>query len=453
MPLINSLEDDRVKRLKSLTYPGRSPYIRKDINNPGPDSSGQLRARAEDLVRLTNMFLDAPGVKFGVNQALLKSQDGLNARQIAGSVITNVTTMLKQVPVNGTGTHFSYIDNRADLTYIGNNNAATEALKNGAIGIPTKTSANRIYYDVTTERATRKTDGNGKYEDRGHIKRTQYLDKGMDTRASFIGAKLTEGGPQGDAVNLLAIGSDLGKDAQDLVPVKVRRIGTDNSLLVFRGFISNLSDNFTGNWQNSQYVGRMEPFFTYTGFGRTITFTLTIPIFSVLEQDPVYKKLNSLVSYTAPIYTGTSKLAQGSFAEMQIGDYLKSAGIITSVNLSYAVDVPWGGHTVNGAKILPQVITAQISFTPVHSAAPEYVADGTLPYIGGHNSGSKAQTIQYVKGYYEEVEDDFEVNPITGEAKPVSRMVKIPYRKSKVKGVIEVGDGYFDDIDNEFNSL
>ena len=450
MPLINSLEDDRVKRLKSLTYPGRSPYIRKDINNPGPDSSGQLRARAEDLVRLTNMFLDAPGVKFGVNQALLKSQDGLNARQIAGSVVTNVTTMLKQVPVNGTGTHFSYIDNRADLTYTGNNNAATEALNNGVVGIPTRTSANRAYYDITKDGVTYVAKPNGEYiNEKSDTKIPQYSQDGNSSIQ--IGARITKEGAQGDAVNLLGIGQDLNENIKDLVPVKIRRLGENSTLLVFRGFITNLSDNFTGNWQSTQYVGRMEPFFTYTGFGRTISFNLQIPVFSVHEQEPVYQKLNSLVSYTAPNYVNA--LAQGTIASLQIGDYITTAGVFNTVGLSYTADVPWGGHEANGGKILPQLINVQISFTPIHDRIPQFTSDGSLPYIGGQAEAKAAQSLAYNPSY--EVPDKpMSVLETSPQVAPIKvRQDKRPRKLKKVKGVIEVGDGYFDDIDNVMNTV
>lgn len=460
MPLINSLNDDRVKKLKNLKYPGRAPYIKKDINNPGPNSSGQLQARAEDVVRLANMITDTPGVSFLANQALLENGTAkattltARAQEIAGGVLRRLGTIAKQIPVNGTGTHFSYVDNKPELTYFKDGLAAPSAIA----GTPINRAANTVSrYEAEAERlklADNYKDtviGKAKFAEKNlaEYKTSQYVDKG--NAKIQIGARIDSRGPSSDPVNMLDIGKDISEDAFDLVPVKVSNLSTVDGLLVFRGFISNLSDNFNGEWNGTQYVGRMEKFFTYTGFNRSISFSLTIPVFSVLEQPIIYKKLNSLVSYTAPSYKNS--LAQGSVANLQIGDYITTAGIFNSINLTYANDVPWGGHELNGGLILPQVITVQINFTPIHSAAPEYTAGG-LPYIANSAKGNKEQTLQY----FPTLSEPAQATAATVE-EPSKPRVKLknwnnkPKPKRRVKGIIEVGDGHFDDIDNEFITL
>ena len=397
MPLINSLNDDRVKKLKNLKYPGRAPYIKKDINNPGPNSSGQLQARAEDVVRLANMITDTPGVSFLANQALLENSTAKStgviarAQEVAGGVLRRLGTMAKQIPVNGTGTHFSYVDNKPELTYFKDGLAAPSAVA----GTPIKRPS-----DVVTrfEKIAEKLEGGASPEEKRLPWNQVELPKNI---IGWNGLTRT-----GDAINLLDVGEDTSEDAFDLVPVKVKNILTGSGLLVFRGFIANLSDSYTGEWGSTQYVGRMEKFFNYTGFNRTLSFTLTIPIFSVGEQAGVYKKLNSLVSYTAPSYK--NYLPQGIIAELQIGDYIKSAGVFNSINLTYANDVPWGGHEGNGGRILPQVITVQINFTPIHDRAPEY-NEGRRSFVGHGDPASdpEATNLVYVPTTrYEPVQEE-----------------------------------------------
>jgi len=82
MPLLQSLEDDRVKKLKSLKYPsGQAPYVQKDINNPPiyNSLSTPITRRVDDVVRFTKMLTDTPGIKFLTNQALLSQADTLGA--------------------------------------------------------------------------------------------------------------------------------------------------------------------------------------------------------------------------------------------------------------------------------------------------------------------------------------------------------------------------------------
>ena len=119
MPLLQSLEDDRVKKLKSLKYPsGQAPYVQKDINNPPiyNSLSTPITRRIDDVVRFTKMLTDTPGIKFLANQALLSQTDTLGAilrgerkgidKEALRGTANVLKTVFKQVPVNGTGTHF-----------------------------------------------------------------------------------------------------------------------------------------------------------------------------------------------------------------------------------------------------------------------------------------------------------------------------------------------------------
>ena len=193
-----------------------------------------------------------------------------------------------------------------------------------------------------------------------------------------------------DSVNLLDIGQ--GDPSDDLVPVIFKLYGKEESRLVFRGFLQNISDNFNGNWNTVNYVGRMEQFYNYTGFTRTLNFQLVVPIFSVAEQPIVYNKVNSLVSHTAPTYQEGSNLPQGNITDMTLGNYIKSNGILNNVSITIANEVPWsysseGEYAGAETRLLPQVLTLSIQFTPIHSKAPQIYLDkhtkgeSSPPYI------------------------------------------------------------------------
>lgn len=111
--------------LKSLKYSsGEKPYVVKDINNP-VSTNGLVRevtARVDDLSRISQMLVDAPGAKYLAHEAMLQ-QIGVQNRiknsgdkplkavlnEIGKTVVGTtkiVASTLAQVPANGTGTHF-----------------------------------------------------------------------------------------------------------------------------------------------------------------------------------------------------------------------------------------------------------------------------------------------------------------------------------------------------------
>ena len=122
-PLIRLTTD-----LKSLKYTlvsdttgktlGKDPYVTKSIPNhrvqstiingvetselivdpTPPAADGIIQSRVDDLTRFRKLALENPGQKFAINQAIL----GQNPVQIAKTA----ASILAQVPVSGTGTHF-----------------------------------------------------------------------------------------------------------------------------------------------------------------------------------------------------------------------------------------------------------------------------------------------------------------------------------------------------------
>ena len=108
--------------LKSLSYGSDKPYVTKNIGDaPSSGLSMQIERRVDDLSRITQMMIDKPGLRFLENQALIRQTDLLKKlskaqnkgqfalQQVKDTVIGTAKTalsILAQVPVNGTGTHF-----------------------------------------------------------------------------------------------------------------------------------------------------------------------------------------------------------------------------------------------------------------------------------------------------------------------------------------------------------
>jgi len=196
---------------------------------------------------------------------------------------------------------------------------------------------------------------------------------------------------------------------RDLIRFRIEAIDTDKpteaDVMVFRAFLDDYSDNFTGNWNSFTYNGRGEELYTYQGFKRDVSFSFKIAAQSRHEMMPLYRKLNFLVSQTAPDYSGTRM--RGNFVKVTIGSLLdRTPGIINSVNLKWqkdypfeiAIDSPEKGRDTE-MQVLPHVLDVAVSFTPVHNFLPKKSVTDS-PFIFLHNRNGKIPNVRkwYRKG-------------------------------------------------------
>ena len=410
MPLI-----DLKTTLKDLKFNSKAPYVVKDINNPPTYNalSNPAEARIDDVSRLVKMLTDVPGAKFIAKQALLQATNPGNYRSERASLIGRVAeaigrtvistartgiVTISQAGVTGTGLHFAL--QQPPYYYTNRQPGGSEVLRGGVVVqdrdtrtiYSTRTS---VHSDITQNTANRNYGNDTLNENKLRVgpksdlrnAPSLYAPTAAGQQASaggkvyFVNDNDEIGGTFSDRVNLLDIHSE-DKD-YGTIPVlfgKYEAKGGYTGLKAFRAFIGNISDSYQASWTSQQYVGRMEQFFVYTGFSRTLSFPLTVPIFSEDEQQIVYNKVNSLVSHTAPQYINQTGIPSGVISYLRIGDYLQSAGVINSVSVSVNNDVPWSAplkdsNAVGARKlILPQVLELQIQFTPIHERTPQYDA-------------------------------------------------------------------------------
>ena len=160
---------------------------------------------------------------------------------------------------------------------------------------------------------------------------------------------------------------------RDLVKFRIEAINTDNpsesTWMVFRSYITNVNDQLSPTWSDIKYNGRGEKFYIYNGFERTISFNFQVAALSKNEMQPMYERLNYLMSNTMPDYN--DNIMRGPFTKLTIGNWVdRQPGIITELsykvneNSSWeiALDEPEGGAKL---LILPHVIDVTLSFKPI----------------------------------------------------------------------------------------
>ncbi len=181
------------------------------------------------------------------------------------------------------------------------------------------------------------------------------------------------------------------KIKNDLVKFRIAAINTSNPSLLqymhFRAFIDKFDDSYQGNWSAVSYMGRGEDFHRYSKFTRSISIGYTILAQSKPEIMEQYKKLNFLVSNTAPDYTSYGYMA-GPLMQLTMGGWCyELPGFINNINISIPQESPWeiaipikdskagiaDGITFedNSVKEMPHMVKVDMTYTPIHRFRPQ----------------------------------------------------------------------------------
>jgi hypothetical protein len=163
-------------------------------------------------------------------------------------------------------------------------------------------------------------------------------------------------------------------DKQDIIKFAFEclsnsNIDTDNNtILLFRAYLSGITDNNTAAYNGFKYMGRGENFYVYQGFDRSISFSFKIAIGSHEELDASYKKLNYLISQVYPDYNKFTNFMTSPIIRLTIGDYLyRVHGFLESVNVTVDQNSSW---EITDGEQLPHVVDVAISFKPILSELP-----------------------------------------------------------------------------------
>ena len=250
-----------------------------------------------------------------------------------------------------------------------------------------------------------------------------------------------------DQLNLIDVFKSNGKtefsEINDFIPFRFEAVNTNNpvntDVIAFRAFLEDFTDNFNASHNEYNYNGRGETFYTYNGFKRNINVSFKIAAQSRHELLPLYRKLNYLVSNTAPEYSSFGRMIT-PFMRLTVGHWCdRIPGVLNSVGLTWQKDYSWETSKDDDVLILPHVLDVSVQFTPVHNFLPEKGISS--PFILPHSTTNLKQNQQWyklgiedspindtIKGRLQQIRDEaeaeasaaqsaeLEVNIATGEA-------------------------------------
>lgn len=170
--------------------------------------------------------------------------------------------------------------------------------------------------------------------------------------------------------------------------------GQDPVFLYFRALLTSFDDNYTGNWANTNYVGRGDAVKTYEGFSRDISLGFKIVATTRDEMKPLYKKMVYLASTTAPTYGEGGNFMKGTLVRLTVGSYLYEVpGVINNVKYTWQENYPWEIAMSNpegkdDMQELPHMMDCSITFGVIHNFIPQ---TGLYHYITNPNPASPSK--------------------------------------------------------------
>ena len=165
----------------------------------------------------------------------------------------------------------------------------------------------------------------------------------------------------------------------DLVKFRIQAINTDSNFsngstgtatwMIFRAYISDMSDNVDASWDGVKYAGRGDQFYIYSGFTRKMSVSFKVAALSRQEMEPMYQKLNFLMSNLMPDYGGPNKvLMRGPMMRMTIGNWIDGQlCILNSLSYKPLAESPWEIGLNDEEMILPHIVEVTLNFTPIGS--------------------------------------------------------------------------------------
>lgn len=159
---------------------------------------------------------------------------------------------------------------------------------------------------------------------------------------------------------------DIIKNNPDFIKFMFKDV-TNNKYLVFRAILDGVSDSITPNFSDTQYIGRPDKLYTYTGTDRSVSFNFKVYPKSKQELPVLMEKLNYLVGMCYPAFTEGQRM-RTPFMELTLGDMFNhTPGLLESLTLTVEDATTW---EIEEGLQYPHFISAACTFKHIGNYVP-----------------------------------------------------------------------------------
>ena len=144
----------------------------------------------------------------------------------------------------------------------------------------------------------------------------------------WLGSTLNKSGVTQDFIKFLLTGPKL-------APSKITERTVEDDIFAFRACNLTVDDSFQASYTAVNMIGRADPNYQYGGFSRDVSVAFTVYATDRDELKPIWRKLNYLASYTAPIYDGSQLGLTAPWMRFTLGDlFVQQPVLLSSVGYS-----------------------------------------------------------------------------------------------------------------------
>ena len=310
-------------------------------------------------------YIQGPGSTYGVGKTIIRRATDTT---LVSNILTLTYDQIKKQQTNGANAYFQDVldskiqDFRSQVAspsqrskaWNFNKDSIQNKMNSGNPGAPTISRLNKTFTSYV-----------------------QNTDVGIDRLNTLLPFTISD-----------SMGPFYTKYSKDIIKFAFEAISNDNptktTALVFRAFLSGISDNHSAEYNSFRYLGRGENFRTYQGFDRTVSFSFKIFAQSRPELRPMYEKLNYLTSQVYPDYSEKTSAMRAPIIKLTIGDYLyRTPGVLESINITIEDNASWEivslekEQSDTAVAQLPHYLNVAVSFKPIMDILPRRAQDLT----------------------------------------------------------------------------
>jgi len=147
-----------------------------------------------------------------------------------------------------------------------------------------------------------------------------------------------------------------------------------DGVIVFRAILTSLTDSFSPEWTGVKMIGRADQNYQYSGYSRTLSLGFDIVVTDRDEIKPIWRKLNALAGYCAPIYDATSIALVGPWMRITLGDLFHQTPVVmTQLSYTYDLDHSWEINIEGDNEMFetPRKISVSCDFNVISDTLPQ----------------------------------------------------------------------------------
>jgi hypothetical protein len=190
------------------------------------------------------------------------------------------------------------------------------------------------------------------------------------------------------------------KSNPDFVRFMIKDVVT-NTNLQFPAYLRDITDNSSGEYNATRYIGRADQVYVYSGYSRNISISFRVAALKKEDMPMMWRKVDKLKTLVLPKYSGyvtddNEPRPVAPFVELSLGSlFINQPGYFNSVNVTIPENSTW---EIEHGFELSHLCDISLEFTFIGNKAPSLI---TNQYDVGKRADGSGKTYKHTKAEVE----------------------------------------------------